>query len=635
MSNPETPEIQSAVESTESFGDILSQYTKSHSRKTEGSKQLQATVIAVNAESVFFDIGYKSEGILPLTALQGETLKPGDKCLVTVKGRDLDGYYELSRFKVERPMDWSALEKAFADKTTVLGTVTGVIKGGFSVDVGVRAFMPASRSGVREAADMEKLVGQEIRCRIIKLDVTDEDVVVDRRAVAEEEERSAKDRFYSQMKEGDTVSGTVRSLTDYGAFVDLGGVDALLHVSDISWGRVNKPSDVLSVGQAVEVKVLKVGSETEKKRISVGLKQLQPHPWDAVAAKFRAGDRVRGTVTRLMDFGAFVELEPGIEGLIHISEMSWSKGKIRKASDVVKQGETVEVVILQVNAGERRLSLGLKQALGDPWADISQRFQVGSAVEGPVTNLTKFGAFVQLSEGIEGMVHVSDISAEKRINQPADMLRVGQVVKAQVLAIDLDKRQMRLGMKQLVPTGLDEYIAEHNEGDVVTGRLMDESGGQAKVELGEGIHATCKVTAAAPAKTEAPKESKADLSSLSSMLQARWKSGSGRPTQGRAGACRASPQFSHREPGSSREEDWTGVRLAPAPRSHRGGFHVTYRAAVGSCGRTDRVSPATAVPFSRALRRKQCSRFLTALTGRLLRQPHRLPRKMGCPLFLS
>ena len=554
MSNPETPETQPAVESTESFGDILSQYQKSHSRKTEGSRQLQGTVIAVNAEAVFFDIGYKSEGILPLTALQSETLKPGDKCLVTVKGRDLDGYYELSLFKVERPMDWTALEKAFADKSSVLGTITAVIKGGFSVDVGVRAFMPASRSGVRDAADMEKLVGQEIRCRIIKLDVTDEDVVVDRRAVAEEEERSAKDKFYSQIKEGETVSGTVRSLTDYGAFVDLGGVDALLHVSDIAWGRVNKPADVLSVGQPVEVKVLKVGSEAEKKRISVGLKQLQPHPWDAVATKFTAGDRVRGTVTRLMEFGAFVELEPGIEGLIHISEMSWSKGKIRKASDVVKAGETVEVVILQVNPGERRISLGLKQALGDPWVDVAQRFSVGSAVEGPVTSLTKFGAFVQLSEGIEGMVHVSDISAEKRINQPQDVLRVGQIVKAQVLAIDLDKRQMRLGMKQLVPTGLDEYIAEHNEGDVVTGRMMDdrsmsdrskgESGGQARVELGEGIHATCKMTAspATPEKSEAPKEAKADLSSLTSMLQARWKSGAGAPAKAepaRAGQIRS------------------------------------------------------------------------------------------------
>jgi small subunit ribosomal protein S1 len=542
MPNPETPETQPVSESTESFGDILSQFQKSHSRKTEGSKQLQGTVIAVNAESVFFDIGYKSEGILPLSALQAETLKTGDKALVTVKGRDLDGYYELSLFKVERPMDWSALEKAFADKTSVLGTVTGVIKGGFSVDVGVRAFMPASRSGVRDAADMEKLVGQEIRCRIIKLDVMDEDVVVDRRAVAEEEERSAKDKFYSQIKEGETVSGTVRTLTDYGAFVDLGGVDALLHVSDIAWGRVNKPADVLSVGQQVEVKVLKIASEGDKRRISVGLKQLQPHPWDAVAQKYAAGDRVRGTVTRLMEFGAFVELEPGIEGLIHISEMSWSKGKIRKASDVVNPGEAVEAVILQVNAPEHRISLGLKQALGDPWADVAQRFQVGSAVEGPVTNLTKFGAFVQLSEGIEGMVHVSDISAEKRINQPQDLLRFGQIVKALVLAIDLEKRQIRLGMKQLVPTGLDEYIAEHNEGDVVTGRLMDDSGAQARVELGDGIHAICKKPAATAPKSEAPKESKADLSSLSSMLQARWKTGSGGPPKAepsRAGQVRS------------------------------------------------------------------------------------------------
>jgi small subunit ribosomal protein S1 len=221
----QTPETLNA-EKTESFGDILSQFQKSHTRKAEGSRQLEATVIAVTDESVFFDIGFKSEGILPLAALQGETLKPGDKALVTVKGRDLDGYYELSRFKVERPMDWSALEKAFADKSAILGTVTAVVKGGFSVDVGVRAFMPASRSGVREAAAMEKFVGQEIRCRIIKLDVTDEDVVVDRRAVAEEEERSARERLYGQIKEGEVVSGTVRSLTDYGAFVDLGGMDA-------------------------------------------------------------------------------------------------------------------------------------------------------------------------------------------------------------------------------------------------------------------------------------------------------------------------------------------------------------------------------------------------------------------------
>ena len=543
MSNPETPENQTVAETTENFGDILSRFQKSHSHKAEGTRQLQGTVISVTAESVFFDIGYKSEGILPVSALQGETLKAGDRVLVTVKGRDLDGYYELSRFKVERPTDWSAFEKAFAEKTPILGTVTAVVKGGFSVDVGLRAFMPASRSGVREASEMENLVGQEIRCRIIKLDVADEDVVVDRRVVAEEEERSAKDRAYSQIKEGDTLTGTVRSLTDYGAFVDLGGFDALLHVGDISWGRVNKPADVLSTGQQVEVKILKLASEGDKRRISVGMKQLQPHPWDALPGKYKLGERVRGTVTRLMDFGAFVEMEPGIEGLIHISEMSWAKGKVRKPGDVVKQGDTVEAVILGLNPAERRISLGLKQALGDPWADVAQRFPVGSAVEGPVTNLQKFGAFVQIIEGVEGMVHVSDISAEKRINQPADVLRVGQVVKAMVLAIDQAKRQVKLGMKQLVPTGLDEYIAEHKEGDLVTGRLMEDPSGTSRAELGDGIYAICRASSsAAPAKVEASKPAKADLSSLSSMLQARWKTGSGGPTKAepaRAGQVRS------------------------------------------------------------------------------------------------
>jgi small subunit ribosomal protein S1 len=523
--SPQSPQAQPVTDSKESFGDILSQFQKSHVRRSEGSKQLEATVIAVTAEAVFFDIGYKSEGILPLTALQGETLKPGDKALVTVKGRDLDGYYELSRFKVERPMDWSALEKAFADKAAVLGTVTAVVKGGFSVDVGVRAFMPASRSGVREAAEMGNLVGQEIRCRIIKLDVTDEDVVVDRRVVAEEEERASREKIYGQIKEGDTVTGTVRSLMEYGAFVDLGGIDALLHVGEISWGRVNKPADVLSVGQQIEVKVLKLANEGDKRRISVTMKQLQPHPWDAGAQKYKLGDRVRGTVSKLMDFGAFVELEPGIEGLIHISEMSWSKGRVRKPSDVVKPGETVEAVILGINAGEHRISLGLKQALGDPWADVPQRFPLGSEAEGPVTSLTKFGAFVQLSEGVEGMIHVSEISAEKRIGMPAEVLRVGQFVKVLVIGVDPQKRQMKLSMKQLVPTGLDEYLAEHKEGDVVTGRLVDQSG--TRVELGEGIHAACKGGSAAPAKSETTAPATADLSSLSSMLQARWKTGAG------------------------------------------------------------------------------------------------------------
>jgi small subunit ribosomal protein S1 len=533
LSNPNARESQSAPETSESFSDMLSQYEKSHVRQREdGSKQIQGTVIAVSADSVFLDIGFKSEGILPFADFQsaGEIPKPGDKLPVSVKGRDPEGYYQLTRAKVDRPKDWSALEKAFAEQATIVGTVTGVIKGGLSVDVGVRAFMPASRSGAHDAAAMEKLVEQEILCRIIKLDVADEDVVVDRRSVLEEQERSAKDRRYSEMKEGDLVSGTVRSLTDYGAFVDLGGIDALLHVSDIAWTRVSKPADVLSVGQLIDAKVLKISTDADKRRISIGTKQLLPQPWDAVAEKYKVGERVRGTVTRVAEFGAFVELEPGIEGLIHVSEMSWGR-KLRSASTLLKPGETVDAVILGVNAPEHRMSLGLKQALGDPWADAAEKFAAGSVIEGPVVSITKFGAFVQLAEGVEGMIHISDLSAEKRINHPQEVVKLGQSVKAQVLAVDTEKRQLRLGIKQLVPSGLDEYIAEHKEGDVVTGRMMEVSEGTARVELGEGIQASCRIDRSKqsagqnkPAGSESSDaSSKPDLSSLGSMLQARWK----------------------------------------------------------------------------------------------------------------
>jgi small subunit ribosomal protein S1 len=549
-----TSQIQSNVEPSgdaePSFGDLLSQYERSHSRKSEGGgKQLVGTVVTVSADAVVLDIGFKSEGTLPLVDLQtaGQTVKAGDKLSVSVRGRDAEGYYQLTLGKVERPADWAALEKAFADKSTIVGTVTGVIKGGLSVDVGVRAFMPASRSGVREAAEMEKLVGQEIFCRILKLDVADEDVVVDRRAVLEDEERSAKDRLYSEIKEGAELTGTVRSLTDYGAFVDLGGVDALLHVSDISWSRVAKAADVLTVGQKVDVKVLKISSESGKQRISVGMKQLRAHPWDAVAGKYRVGERVRGTVTRVADFGAFVELEPGIEGLIHVSEMSWGR-KLRRADTLVKQGEIVDAVILGISVDERRMSLGLKQALGDPWADAAQRFAAGTVIEGPVVSITKFGAFVQLTEGVEGMIHIGDLSAEKRINHPQEVVKIGQVVKAQVLAVDSEKRQVRLGIKQLAPSGLDEYIAERKVGDVVSGRIAQISEGRVRVELGEGVEGLCTLervnaSAATGAVAQSAKsDSRLDLSSLGSMLQARWKGGSGsaetKPEDVRAGEIR-------------------------------------------------------------------------------------------------
>jgi small subunit ribosomal protein S1 len=543
MSNPDVPETEAGnggSESNESFDKILSRYEQSHSRRVgEDGRQIEGTVIAVSDESVFVDIGFKTEGILPLMLFQNEMVEVGNKLLVTVKGRDAEGYYELSRQRVERPKDWSSLEKAFADKAIIIGTVTGVVKGGLTVDVGMRAFMPGSRSGARDAAELEKLVGQEITCRIIKLDVAEEDLVVDHRSVAEEEARSIKERRYAEIKEGDTVLGTVRSLADYGAFLDIGGADGLLHVSDIAWGRVNKPADVLSVGQQVEVRVLKVDAENQK--ISLGLKQLQPHPWDAVAGKYAAGERVRGTVTRVTDFGAFVELEPGIEGMVHLSEMSWAK-KVRKPGDLLKPGETVEVMILGVNVGERRMSLGLKQALGDPWSEAQEKVAVGSTVEGPVANLTKFGAFVQLAVGVEGMIHVSEISAEKRVERPQDVLRVGQIVRAKVLDVDKEKRQIRLSMKQLVPTGLDEYIAEHREGDVVTGRLINVTGSSATVELGEGIRSWCEIIAAAK-EEQAVTAGQVDLSAFSSMLKERWKSGASmsavRSDEVRAGQIRS------------------------------------------------------------------------------------------------
>ena len=509
---------------TESFGEMLAEFEHAHSQKPDGaSNEIEGTVVSLDADFVYLDIGYKTEGVLLRNAFanDAEGVAPGDKFPVTVKGRNPERYYQLSRVQVAQAKDWSSLEEAFAQKATVSGTVTAVVKGGLTVDIGVRAFMPSSRSGTRDAAEMEKLVGQEITCRIIKLDTEEEDVVVDRRVVVEEQASSLLKSRLSELKDGDIVRGEVRSLASYGAFVDLGGIDGLLHISDISWSRVNTPEDVVSVGEQLELKILSIDSES--KRISLGLKQLLPEPWDAAVEKYQSGQRVTGTVTRLMDFGAFVELEPGIEGLIHVSEMSWVK-KVRKPSDVLKTGDTVEAVILSVSSGERRISLGLKQALGDPWTEVPDKFPVGSEIEGPVTRLMKFGAFVQLMEGVEGLVHVSEITAERHVHHPQDVLRVGEVVKAQVLAIDVEKRQIKLSMKQLVPTGLGEYLEEHKEGDVVSGRVVEVGTEAAVVELGEGIRAACRIAKIAPVAA-ASSVGGLDLSSLTSMLNARWKGG--------------------------------------------------------------------------------------------------------------
>lgn len=531
-----TPELADLSAET-SFGDILSEFEAAQSPGPSGP--IPATVVSVSADAIFLDLGRKSDGVLPLEEYRriagADPVKSGDILHVNIAGRDEEGNYRVSLIKAERPRDWSALEAAFEEKRTIAGMVMEVVKGGLRVDVGARAFMPASRSGTRDLAEMEKLVGQEIQCRITKLDTAKEDIVVDRRVVLEEAVAEARQKAMEQLQEGAVVSATVRNVTDFGAFVDLGGFDGLLHVTDMAWHRVAKPSDAVKAGDSLQVKILKINRETRK--ISVGLKQLQPDPWTLAAEKFRAGDRVRGAVTRLTDFGAFVEIDPGVEGLIHLSEMSWTK-KVRKPADVVQVGETVEVVVLNVNPGDKRISLGLKQALGDPWETAKTRFPVGSVVEAPVTSLAKFGAFVDLSEGIEGMIHIGDISREKRLNHPNEVLQVGQTVKAQVLEFDKDKRRIRLGMKQLEPTSADEFIAEHKVGDVVTGRVLDVSGDRLKVELGEGVYATCRMKAA-PEASGSRQAPAADLGALTAMLSAKWKSGGAAGGGGGTEAVRA------------------------------------------------------------------------------------------------
>ncbi len=529
-----TPAPEDRAETGESFGDALREFERTHTHRAK-AQQLEGAVVSLTAEQVILDIGYKMEGVLPRAAFENNAgqVKRGDVFPVSIRGRNEEGYYELSRFRVAQPRDWTALERAFAGKTPVAGTVTAVVKGGLSVDVGVRAFLPASRSGARDAAELAALVGMEITCRITKLDVAGEDVVVDRRVVLEEQARALLDERRAALKPGDTVTGTVRTLMPYGAFVDIGGpevrgIDGLLHISDIARARIARPEDVLSVGQELTLKVLKIDPETRK--ISLGLKQLQPEPWETAAERYLPGARVAGSVTRLTDFGAFVELEPGLEGMIHISEMSWAK-KVRHPSDLLKVGDRVDAVILSLKAPANtepgRIALGLKQTLADPWLEVLRKVPVGAQVAGPVTKLMSFGAFVEIAEGVEGLVHISEIAAGRRLNHPGDALRVGQGVQALVLAVDQEKRQIKLSIKQLIPTGLDEYLAEHRAGDTVSGRVVAITQSGIDVELGEGIRGMCpaaqRPTADPGVAPHAAPAAKADLSSLSSMLEARWK----------------------------------------------------------------------------------------------------------------
>ncbi|MBI2688754.1 MAG: S1 RNA-binding domain-containing protein [Acidobacteria bacterium] len=532
--NPvDDPIEESAPQSTEtSFGDILRQFEREQSaapatKAADAPGPIKGKVIGVTEDSVFVDIKGKADGILPKSALTPEMaeIAVGDLVEVTVTGRSEEGQAILSLLKVEKPKDWSGLLAAFEEKRNVAGKVTETVKGGVRVDIGGRAFMPASRSGTRDAFELQKLVGLDVEVRILSIDVEKEDIVVDRRVVLEEEAAKKKEVRFQALNEGDVVRGRVRSVTDFGAFLDLDGVDGLLHVADMSWHRVGKPADVVNIGDELEVKILKLNTNTRK--VSLGLKQMQPDPWTVAAQQFQPGQKVTGKVARLTDFGAFVELSPGVDGLVHLSQMSWSK-KVRKPADLLKVGDLVEVVVLGVKPGDKRIELSLKNALGDPFVEAMEKYKKDTIVEAPVTSIQAFGAFVDLGDGIDGMIHIGDMANDKRIDHPRDVVKEGEVVRAIVLDIDKDRRRIRLGLKQLQPTKVDNFIAEHQIGETISGLITDVRGHNLKIEVSEGVLADCKVDE--PKKEEAkPVEvaSAADVGSLAAMLKGRWKEGKG------------------------------------------------------------------------------------------------------------
>jgi small subunit ribosomal protein S1 len=483
----------------------------SHLAPPSEGELLQGRVVKITPKEVYVDVGYKIEGIVPIEQVQAAdgsvTIAPGDHIDVIIEQRHAPqpgGYIVLSHEKAARLHCWETLERAHRENLLISGRVTGRTKGGLSVDVGVPAFMPGSQIDVRPIHNLDSLVGQDIAVRILKLNRRRGNVVVSRKVAIEEEFNARKHSALEGLHEGAVVTGTIKNLTDYGAFVDLGGIDGLLHVSDISYGRVTHPSEVLNVGDQVTVRILKF--DKDKERISLGMKQLAPDPWLTATEHYAPDSRVVGRVVSVTDYGAFVELEPGVEGLIHISEMTWSR-RMKHPSKVVKVGDQVEAVVLEVKPKERRISLGMKQLEADPWTTVATRYAIGSVVEGRVRKLTDFGAFVEIEEGIDGLVHISDITWTKRIKHPSEALKKGQIVQAVILNIDAPNRRLSLGMKQLQPDAWETFFSTHQIGDVVKGRVCRAASFGLFVELAPGVEGLCH-------KSEVPGERGAEEPAL-------------------------------------------------------------------------------------------------------------------------
>ena len=501
-SSPAAAVEHAASESSEDFSAALEAFEREQAAEAAaveayGDKVVSGTVIKQTDKHLVIDVGLKSEGLVPLEQVVDHTgavkFKPGDSIEVVIEREEPEGGYLVNYERAQRLRVWDSIEKAANDKTPVMGTVVSRVKGGLTVDIGIKAFLPGSQLEIRPVRNLDGYLGQQIEVRVIKLNKKRGNVVVSRKEILEEELTAKRSNTMEHLAESAVLTGTVKNLTDYGAFVDLGGIDGLLHITDMSWGRLTHPRDLVNVGDEIQVKVLKF--DKEKQRVSLGFKQLTPDPWLDAAERYPVGAHVHGRVLSVTDYGAFVELEQGLEGLVHLSEMTWSK-RLKHPSKLVKPSDEVDTVVLSVNPADRRISLGMKQLLENPWENLSDRYPTGTIVEGRVRNLTDFGAFVEIEDGIDGLVHVSNLSWTKRVKHPSEVVKKGEKVKAVVLGVEPQNRRLSLGIKQLQPDVWESFFATHRVGDVVHGKVLRTAQFGAFVEIAEGIEGLCHISEA-------------------------------------------------------------------------------------------------------------------------------------------
>jgi small subunit ribosomal protein S1 len=476
------------------FASALESFTTESEELESDDHVLKGTVIKLTSTHVVVDIGAKSEGMVPIAEVMDHDGKPkiqaGDEIhVVRDKGQTEEGYIKLSFQKAQKLRAWDEIEKAYTDNQPIKATVMERTKGGVTVDIlGANAFLPGSQIDLRPVRNLDAMKGQTFDVAIVKLNKKRGNVVVSRKQLLEQEQTEKRSQLLGHLEEGTILTGVVKNLTEYGAFVDLGGIDGLLHITDMSWGRLTHPRDLVNVGDQIQVKVLKF--DNDKQRVSLGFKQLTPDPWLDAEHRYPVGAHVNGRVISVTDYGAFVELEQGIEGLVHVSEMTWSK-RAKHPSKLVGVNDQVECVVLSVNPTERRISLGMRQLAANPWDSLIEKYPVGATVEGRVRNLTDFGAFIEIEEGIDGLVHVSNLSWTKRVKHPSEVLKKGDRVKAIVLAIDSEKRRLSLGVKQLQPDVWESFFAQHRVGDIVHGKVLRVAAFGAFVEIAEGIEGLC------------------------------------------------------------------------------------------------------------------------------------------------